>query len=320
LEMPRMKAQFCLHRALEAYNASRWSSGADISMLVVAGLGGGLGTSIGAAASAMDDTDKSRKDVGIVSVTTLAAAGAVLGLRAALNLSEVGRAQRIAAARNVATAISVLEKFALADDPKDVADDAFSSCRDEDINIANAFPGPSGAEPLEKILSKAKEEKAETVKATSEAKTAEAQAKSAARENQAKVAELEKTVRTLHDASRTPEKDARVQQAEEDLKKARAAQAELKEKEKEAKKQAELESARAEVASAKVDVSEGKVAVAKAGARLRRAMFYLTSREVDLELDLLQRSVSSLDTSQLSLAAAQKRLHELLDPPAATAK
>lgn len=123
-------------------------------MLVISGVADGAGTPTGATASAMDDTNPSRKNIGIASVTTLAAAGAILGLRTALNLHEVGRTQKVAAARDVNAAISAIEKYLLSDDPKDVADDGFNTCRDEDINIANSLPGGRATEPIEAVIAK----------------------------------------------------------------------------------------------------------------------------------------------------------------------
>ena len=319
LEMPRMKARYCLERAAESYAASKWSSGIDIGMLVAAGLTGGVGTSMGAAAAAMDDdTHKSRKDIGIASVTTIAAAGAILGLRAALNLSELGRTQRIAAARDVNAAISIIEKYALADDPKEVTDDGFTTCRDGEIDMANALPGAKAGELLEKTLTKAKEEKAETEKAASTAKSTEARAKTEAEANKSKVVELEKTVKARRAQARNEAAaaaDPELQKAEKDLAAAKAEQAELDAKAKEAERKAKIEEARAQVAAAQVDVNEKRLGVVQSASQLRRAVFYLTARDVDLSLDLLKGSQQSLATSRSALAAAQKRLDQLLSPP-----
>lgn len=322
MELPRMKAQFCLERAAEAYAASKRNLALDYLMLTGAGLGAGVGTSMGAASSAMNDKDGSRKDIAIVSVTTLAAAGALLGLRAALNLNEVARTERVAAARDVNAAISILEKYALADDPKDVGEDGFVTCRDEDVNIANAFPGSKAVEPIEKVLSKSKEEKAEKEKVASVAASTEADAKAAAKGNRQKVADLEKKLQkppTAGQRNGGASKDPQVAETERELEKAKEAQPELDAKAKEAEEKAKIEAARAQVAGAQVDVNEKKGSVVAAAAQVRRAVFYLTKDDVELAQGLLKGSLAALESSRASLKAAQKRLDDALSPPAAAA-
>lgn len=305
MELPRIKARFCLKRAIENYFNSRWSTGMDIGMLVLAGVGGGVGTSMGAAAAAMDDSNGNRKGIGIASVTALAAAGAVLGLRAALNLNEVGRAQKVAAARDVNAAISIFERYALADDPQEVGEDGFGTCRDEDINVANALPGSKSAEPIEAVLARAKSDKAEKASEASTHEKASADARTAADGVQKRI-ELLKTEKESELSRSAPAVRSTVEKTYD------VAKSELETRAKELEDKAKLEAAKARVATAQADVAENKVAVIHASGQLRRAIFFLTARDVQTTYRILDESRAALSQSYVTLKAAKKALDTLL--------
>lgn len=314
MEIPRLKARFCLERAIENYANSRASTGFDIAMLVVSGLAGGAGTAMGAAASAMDDTNPSRKTIGVASVTTLAAAGALLGLRTALNLHEVGRTQKVAAARDVNAAISAIEKYLLNDEPKDVGDDGFNTCRDEDINIANALPGGRATEPIEAVLAKAKDDAKDKKEAASDANKTKASADTAVEENEKKIKELEQSLAKAKQERGPASLEAK--QTEKSLEAAKAAQPELKARAQEATEKAAIESLKAEVAIAQVDLAEKRVAALQAGGQLRRALFYLTRTDVRLSLKLSQLSWEAVSISRSAVWAAQRRVAKALESSA----
>lgn len=311
MEIPRVKARFCLQRAIETYANSVWSTGLDITMLVLAGLGAGAGTSMGAAVAAMDEGSGSRKDIGITSVTTLAAAGAVLGLRAALNLNEIGRTQKIAAARNVNAAINIIERYALADDPGEVVDDSFGTCRDEDINIANSLPGSKAIEPVESIISRAKAEKTEKTEIASTAEKESSAAKAAVESGRKKLEELASEVKKLPPGSRgglQPEGNL----LQKSLEVAQAAQAQLETRAKEAEEKAKIETAKARVATAQADVAEKKAAVMQASGYIRRTVFFLTVHDLRIAHRLFDVNLEALVVSRQALRAAQASLAALM--------
>ncbi|KYF61930.1 hypothetical protein BE11_50135 [Sorangium cellulosum] len=327
MELPRIKARVCLRRAIESYRAANWSTGWDMAMLVIAGGAAGVGTSLGVASSTMDDTradgtrNAAKKDLAIASVTTIAAGGAVLALRTALALDDVGRAQRIAAARDVNTAINILEKYALTDDPKDVGDDGFGACRDEDVNIANAFPGAQSAASLEKLLAKTKEEARDAAEDAAEAKAEAESAEKKAEASREDVAALQKLQDTMHalnsPAEGTPKKggaaateqtDRKIRETEKALEEAKVRQA----KQEEEARKAKLDAARAAVEAARAELAAKKATVLQVGGQLRRAVFYLTRNDVELAQGGLDAAIAEAEGSRNALKAAEKRLEGLL--------
>lgn len=56
--LPMVKARYCLERAREDYRSWQVSAGADMTMIILAGVAGGIGTSMAAAAATMDATDR----------------------------------------------------------------------------------------------------------------------------------------------------------------------------------------------------------------------------------------------------------------------
>lgn len=198
--LPYIEAQFCVERAVESYDASRLSFGWDITLLVVSGIGAGVGTSLGAATAAMSDTAEARDDLQIGGVTTIAAAGAILALRTALALDDVGRAQRIAAARNANAAITIIERYAVAEDPASVTQSGLEVCRDEDINIANAFPGNDAATELRRLIERSEDKKEKAKDEVASATKKQAELPPNADPRTKKAAELEVANAKLEDA------------------------------------------------------------------------------------------------------------------------
>jgi hypothetical protein len=318
MELPRMKARLCLQRAMENHRGSNWTTTVDMLMLVTAGAAAGTGTAMGAASTAMDAGD-AKKDTGVVSVTLLAAGGAVLGLRAALGLNEVGRTQRIAAARSVNTAISILEKYALTDDPKDAGDDGFGTCRDEDVNIANSFPSAAAGGSIDKLVAKAKEDEKQASTDAAAAKAVEAKTENEADASRARTEkkniEVDRLRKELDDlraskvtAADLKKKAEELAQAEKELAQAKA---DTVQQEADLQK-AKIDSARAALASVQAELPLRKAAVLQAGAQLRRAVFYLTARDVDLAQKTLDGAIAEVDSTKALIKVAQERLDKLM--------
>jgi hypothetical protein len=318
MEMPRLKARFCVQRAIEDYESSRTSTGADMTMLILAGLAGGIGSTMGATSAAMPDTYGQKKDLGIASVSLLAGAGAVLGLRAALNLNEVGRTQRVAAARSVNTAITILERYALTDDPKAVGDDGFGTCRDEDVNIANAFPGANSAAAIEQLITKAKENEKQASEDAAAAKSAETKTANLASSSRTKASDLKKkveslqvNVESLRDRKVAPaevnKKAGDLEQAQKDLKQA---EADAAQRDAEALK-AKIDAAKADLTAAQAELETIRTSVPQAGGRLRRAVFYLTAKDVELANKALDAAIKNVDTAKERVDTLQQRVDDL---------
>jgi hypothetical protein len=327
MEMPMEKATFCLRRAIEDYQASRGSFTADMLLLIHAGAAAGAGTTLGAASAAMADGDR-KKDMGIASVTLIAAGGAILGLRTALNLNELGRAQRIGAARSVNAAINILEKYAMSDDPKTVGDDGFGTCRDADVDIANAYLPSSNAAAIEQLAAKAKTDQQSAAKDVASAKEQETKATARVKASDVKVDTATKKVGAAQAASPSPiidpkgkgppppaVKSADLLQAEKDL----AAAQEQKVQADADLQAAKLNAAKADLAEAKANIVAAKAGVLEAGGMLRRAAFYLTGRDVEQALKALKGAMDELDAARARVKVAQDRVDELAKastPPA----
>jgi hypothetical protein len=182
MRVPLMEAQFCLERAKDDIVRAGHSTAADVTLTIVgeAGLAGGAAAQAGAAAMEGSGDAKRRLQVG--GAISLAAAAGILGLRTALSFNDVARSERIAAARNVDAAIGILVRYALANDPSEVTDDEFATCRDGDIAIANSYRG--GERTTEESEKKQSEKAADAAKAADKAQDEYAKAAADARKKQ----------------------------------------------------------------------------------------------------------------------------------------
>jgi hypothetical protein len=285
VKLPSMRSRFCIQRA--TYNIDKASDNSfwDTFMLVTAGLTAGTGATLGASTAAMDD-GSTKKDLQIVGAGTLAAGGAILAVRTTLALNELARTQRIAAANEIDAAIDILEKYALADDPKDVGADGFDNCRDEEVNVARAYPGARSGEAIQRLVETAKEKEEE---AKTRLQDAAADVAAATDEGAAATAELQAAGEMLK--STKPEEQPRLQVRQA----AAAARAEL------AKRRAEVARSQleeAQKAAKEADVEARRAAFLQATYSLRRAIFYGTQADVDYSTTLVKQAAIDLDTAR----------------------
>jgi hypothetical protein len=302
--MPDVEARFCLRRAYDDRERAKLNSGLDSMMLVMAGVTGGFGATVGATTAAMNDTS-AKKDWQIAGVASVAASAAILGLRTTLALNDLARAQRIAAANSVDAVVDIITAYALADDPKDVKEDGFHTCRDEEINVARAFPGTKNQEAAEKTVSKAAEESkaASAQVADSEAvvasTTAELQKKSVdleaaeAKANAAKAAAAGSKKPGPALSKEAAEADTQVEALK---KQVRDLEAKLKAAQEE-RRQKQLQAARA-------DVEEARLRVLASSSRLRRTLLFGGKDDVD-------QARMDLGDSSDDLKRARKRVQLL---------
>jgi hypothetical protein len=284
--LPANKAKFCLERAVLNYVSAERNSDGDralIGMAAAVGLGGLTTQAMGAAwpspTVAADANHGTKKDIEVVGTTLVAGAAGLIAVRTAFGLNDIALAKRTAAAKQVDAALIILAKYALADDPKEVVDDGFSGCRDADIDVANHFPGSSAADSLKQAVVDAQNKKDQAAKETSGAKEVATKAK----KEVAAAKEAAIKADTAHLAAKADAAKA-TGPAKAPADKMVATQAQEKNKADETLKQAEASAAAAAkdltCKEAKADVVEKQVAATKALGALRRATFFLTSRDV----------------------------------------
>jgi hypothetical protein len=319
MTIPHAEASFCLERAYTLMQQAYRNQGFDIFFLASAGATGAAGLAAGAAAGAMDDSSR-RKDVAISAAILSVLPGAIFGTREAFKTYEIAKTQRIAAARNVDAAIALLERYALAEDPKDVTDDGFSTCRDGEISIANSLPGS-----VTSLTLKAAEEKQADAEDQKNAQDAAVEKKEAARKVKETAADA---------ATKLASATAAYDQA---ITKKAASSAQLKTEMDTAKTQSDAAQKAATVAQSAADVAEKeaelkkeiialKDAVSEAYARVRRQILYISTREeLDSALQLAEDSAGELKEARerlqkLSTETAAKASTESSKPTAEPAK
>lgn len=295
MELPRIKASHCLRRAVEDYRSAGHHTRADMALLIIAGVVGGTGTTLSAASAATTGPDP-KQNLGIAGVSLLAAGGAVLGLRTVLNLGEAGRAQRVAAAKSVDAALTILTKYALADDPQTVEEDGFATCRDEDIAVAGAL-NLGNKVTLDQLTNQAKAEQKKADDTAVEKKQAVAKTEAGLIQSKTALAEAQKKVDGLGPQlggrgarPAAPAAAPGEAKAKEELAKA---QADVEEKEK-ANANATLDAAKAELAAAQAELNVRKAHVIEAGGALRRAVYFKTSTDVDAALAAMKDAVTEV--------------------------
>jgi hypothetical protein len=317
MELPRIKAHHCLQRAVEDYRSAGHHTRGDMALLIIAGVVGGTGTTLSAAGAATSG-DGPKQNLGIAGVTLLAAGGAVLGLRTVLNLGEAGRAQRVAAAKSVDAALTILTKYALADDPQTVEEDGFATCRDEDIAVANAL-NLGNKVTMDQLTNQAKAEQKKADETAVEKKQTAAkttagliQSKKALGDAQKKVDDVQLKINPLV-APRGGRPPAPAAQAAEETKakdELAKAQADVEEKEK-ANANAMLDAAKAELAAAQAELAVRKVHVIEAGGALRRAVYFKTSTDVDAALAAMKDAFAEVKAIRERIKSMQEIVDKL---------
>lgn len=246
-KLPWAQAKFCLDRASSNLNNAKTSNSFDTLMLVAAGLTGGVGSASYAASTQVDDADR-KSSWGQVGGITIAATAALLGLRTALDLGNVAKEQRTAAADQAEAAVIVLEQAALQiEAPGADAHAAWHACTEGERRVAQVLARAGAAEAIKKAIDEAKD------------RESEAQAKQEAAEKKRAEAIAAAPPVALADPVRAA--DAKKKSAEADVKEAEA-----------------------DVLLAKARVAEARAEVLKAGSQLRRAILYYTEFEVDASM------------------------------------
>lgn len=310
--VPRNQALFCLDRAIENLENARNHTGLDMTLLIgsaTAGLAGLTFQSLGSALPTPSDPDTgAKKGFEVAGITTLAFAAALLTVRTAAGQSDIALAQRTAAAKQVDASFRILIKYAMAEDPKEVTDDGFSVCTDADISVANAYPGASAGDELNKKLNDARAAETEAKQAAKQAEKAVmkqdeevAEAKELVAQKQA---ELEAASSKVNELKTTPVKKDALEQAMREEEKLRAekaaADAAL------TKAQASAKETRDELAckAAKAETENNRLAVLTRAAELRRATFFLTKKDVEIATNELTTATEDLKQSRTSQSKA----------------
>jgi len=304
MRVQTMRSNFCVRRAEYNRRKAGENSFWDTFLLVAAGVATGGGATLGATTAVMDDSG-TKKDLQIDGAGTLAAGGAILALRTALSLNDLARTQRIAAANDIDTAIDILEKYVLSDDPKEVGPDGFHGCRDEEINVAHAFPDARVSGSVEKQTEEAKELKKVADAKLAEARSGETEAQrvlavrtEAHERAQENLKHVDKDGRTATEAASTRSGELKVD-AEIQVRKAA-----------ETRHDAEIEAAKADIAARKAEYL-------KLTYLLRRFVFYGTKGDVTHTGTLLDHASKDLDKAKEEYA---RLLEERNAPPSAPAK
>jgi hypothetical protein len=220
--------------------------------------------------SLIEDTGK-KKDWAQVGTINVAAAAALLGLRAALDLGSVGREQRIAAADQVDGALAVIQQTALAVDEDDIMLRSFRSCSDGERNVARTLARTDTTTRIEQILADTK----------ANAKQAESKKEVATEKEEAAQKDLEAADSALSRAT------ANKSLAE-----------------------AGVDKAEAEVEIAKGEVAAVRLQVLRASAKLRTALLFFTAEEVGYALSDLFKAREDVLEAQRVVKDAESRLTE----------
>lgn len=307
--IPRTKAEFCLHRAQQLASDSKRTSALDTTLLVIAGITGGTGISLNAAAAGMDPSG-TRTDVRIGGGVTTAVAAAVLALREGLGLRELARVERTAAGKNVEAAIRVLEIYALADDPKDAEDQVFAVCIASEADLAGALPG-GNTQRLQALIDEARQAKAEAQATSREADDANKKAAAAAADVKKANDKLTEAQKALDEAKKKAKAatGAAVAGALAEVESASAAEAEAETKLGEAERQkaaadeaAKTAQCEATLKRAEAALVEKKQAFLQATGGLRRAAFFQTPADVTNHQKLVGDADADLTQARSELA------------------
>jgi len=306
-----VEAKFCLRRAFADRKDASKNSNLDSAMLVTAGLVGGFGATVGAGSAAMDESG-AKKNLQIAGATTVAASAAILALRTTLALNDLARTQRIAAANSLDAAVVLVTSYALADDPKDVKDDGFHICRDEDINVARSFPGAKTQEAAEKAATKAAEEVKE---ATAQVAKSEATVNTTSSELNKKLADLEAAKANLIAIKKqidlSGKKDDPVLQKKAD--EAQTQKESLQDSVTELK--SKLDAARQDLLEkqmqvARAELQEAKAAFLASTSRLRRMLYFGTTDDVRMARDSVRLAFDDLMRGRRRVRHLQKVVDE----------
>ena len=279
-----VEASFCLERAVESFRSSKRNQVTNDLMLGAAALTGATGLGLSAASVARRELD----GISVAAAVTSVLPGAILGAREAFKTYEVAKARRIAAARNIEAALTILKNYALADDPADLKEDGFAVCRESDVEIANSYSGAAAADSIARP-----NDDPETA-----SQEASAAAEKAAEEKKKEAQKADDVVEDLQAELKVKTKDSSESSTEltEDLKKrlekAEQEADEANEQAKRAQREAEI---RKEIASA---VSE----VIAAYARLRRTILFMaTTIEIRTTFKMLEDASIRLDLARAAL-------------------
>jgi hypothetical protein len=283
--------RFCLVRAKDAYSSAKTNSDVDVVLLWSSGIVAGVGLTTSAVSTAMDDGGK-KKDVGQVGVGAIAATAGLLGLRAALGYSDVARAKRETAARDVDAALKILELYITTPDPKDIPSNVFDACRDGDVAIAQAFPPLASGDAIQKRIDDAKKSESD---AADEKKKAGGQAKNSA----ASVVSGEKKIQDLTALSETTTGHATP--AEKKVAEANGLDGASHSLPKDA--EVALEAAKADLVKAKADDVKSRLDAAKAEMDYQRASFEARAAELLAATARLRRAVFMSTQVDVRLAA-----------------
>lgn len=297
--MPYIEASFCLDRAKEIMKKAWLNQGADNTFLLLAGITGATGVGLLAGAGAMDESDR-RTNIAVAAAIVSVLPGAIFGTREAFKTYEVAKAQRIAAARNVDAAFKILERYALADDPRDVVDDGFATCRDGDIDIANSYPGVRASEETKKSSSRQQADAADEQSAQSVAKEKREAVKSAVREKEDAIKEKEAAAAELKKFEKKPAgKLSPAAVAAQDV--FEAARKELVAVSNKVDSTQE-EAVKAEkIAALKKEIIDLKEEVRMAYSRFRRTVLYLSTSEVKSAQALAEDATTELSETRKKL-------------------
>lgn len=290
LKLPWAQARFCLERASSNFNNGKMSNATDTIMLVAAGLAGGVGSASYAASTLVEDPG-TQSDWAQVGGINIAVTAAVLGLRTALDLGNVGKEQRTAAADQAEAAVAILEQAALQlEEPGSAAATAWHTCTEGERRIAQVLARNGAADAIKDALEEAK-----------------------SRLNEAKQKKEDAA------ATRNQAKTALPMDGTNSIKKAEAAAKVA---------QAVAEEAAADVLLAKARLAEARLEVLKGGSQLRRAVLFYSEAEVNWALEDLAASQArvtaardhvkqrekALDDARASEAKAAQALKDQLTP------
>ena len=301
--LPRAEAIYCIEAAAKSADRADSYQLANNLMLGSSAVFGGTGLALSAAAIGYEGKRGLAVSAAIFSILP----GAILGTREIFKTYNVTREERLASARHVDTALSILRSYALLDNPSQIIDQ-FHGCGDNSApftwNIAD-------------VRSQNVNSRINAETATLEAAETEIQERRHSLtkvQNRLAALQLEQTtaenaVRDTEEAlqnATTKNKEILESEHRNNINQLEAVKSRLEEAKQEAQwLQLALDRA-IRIAGIQENIQEKTVEVIEAYAKLRRAVLYQSSAEVSATFDIAQYASSELEAARLELSKEKK--------------